>query len=238
MHFWAIKQFYKIQSHLTATVSRDVKRCRGCHQRPWRQIYPMHNLDTLSWACRIQGRSSCSLDAAKSLEHRALDLEPGLRWSMNTRKGCRYLSIYSHIYIYIYIYYLRHNIIIMIIIIYIYICSCMHDIMYVHNYVHDMIYDMNTWDEYMRYEYVHTYVYIYIYIYLFTYLSTHVFDTLIYLFFWESQIVISRYLSMSINIDVKHAGFTLGIPCPILHNLPICYIWKSWFSNLSSTCSK
>lgn len=39
-----------------------------------RQIYPMHNLDTLSWVCRIQGRSSCSLDAAKSLEHRALDL--------------------------------------------------------------------------------------------------------------------------------------------------------------------
>lgn len=39
-----------------------------------RQIYPMHNLDTLSWVCRIQGRSLCSLDAAKSLEHRALHL--------------------------------------------------------------------------------------------------------------------------------------------------------------------
>lgn len=39
-----------------------------------RQIYPMHNLDTLSWVCRIQGRSLCSLDAAKSLEHRALSL--------------------------------------------------------------------------------------------------------------------------------------------------------------------
>ncbi|CAE7456979.1 ODA2 [Symbiodinium sp. CCMP2592] len=39
-----------------------------------RQIYPMHNLDTLSWVCRIQGRSACSLDAAKSLEHLALPL--------------------------------------------------------------------------------------------------------------------------------------------------------------------
>ena len=39
-----------------------------------RQIYPMHNLDTLSWVCRIQGISSCSLDAAKSLEHLALPL--------------------------------------------------------------------------------------------------------------------------------------------------------------------
>ena len=39
-----------------------------------RQIYPMHNLDTLSWVCRIQGRSLCSLDAAKSLEHKALPL--------------------------------------------------------------------------------------------------------------------------------------------------------------------
>jgi hypothetical protein len=38
----------------------------------------MHNLDTLSWVCRIQGRSLCSLDAAKSLEHRALSLDPGL----------------------------------------------------------------------------------------------------------------------------------------------------------------
>ena len=39
-----------------------------------RQIYPMHNLDTLSWVCRIEGRSLCSLDAAKSLEHKALPL--------------------------------------------------------------------------------------------------------------------------------------------------------------------
>ena len=39
-----------------------------------RQIYPMHNLDTLSWVCRIQGRSACSIDAAKSLEHLALRL--------------------------------------------------------------------------------------------------------------------------------------------------------------------
>ena len=34
----------------------------------------MHNLDTLSWACRIQGRSQCALDGAKSLEHLALPL--------------------------------------------------------------------------------------------------------------------------------------------------------------------
>ncbi|CAE8588675.1 unnamed protein product [Polarella glacialis] len=39
-----------------------------------RQIYPMHNLDTLSWACRIQGRSQCSLDAADRLERLALPL--------------------------------------------------------------------------------------------------------------------------------------------------------------------
>ena len=39
-----------------------------------RQIYPMHNLDTLSWVCRIQGRSACSMDAAKSLERLALPL--------------------------------------------------------------------------------------------------------------------------------------------------------------------
>ena len=45
-----------------------------------RQIYPMHNLDTLSWVCRIQGRSLCSLDAAKSLEHKALPLATYLNW--------------------------------------------------------------------------------------------------------------------------------------------------------------
>eukprot|EP00913_Durusdinium_trenchii_P025196 g23655.t1 len=39
-----------------------------------RQIYPMHNLDTLSWLCRIEGRSLCALDAAKSLEQKALPL--------------------------------------------------------------------------------------------------------------------------------------------------------------------
>ncbi|CAJ1397148.1 unnamed protein product [Effrenium voratum] len=39
-----------------------------------RQIYPMHNLDTLSWVCRIQGRAACALEAAQSLEHLALPL--------------------------------------------------------------------------------------------------------------------------------------------------------------------
>lgn len=53
----------------------------------------MHNLDTLSWVCRIQGRSVCALDAAKSLEHRALPLatwfEPQKAWQEAVLAGER-----------------------------------------------------------------------------------------------------------------------------------------------------
>lgn len=40
-----------------------------------RQIYPMHNLDTLAWVCRIQGRQQCALSAASRLTDLALQAQ-------------------------------------------------------------------------------------------------------------------------------------------------------------------
>eukprot|EP00928_Gymnodinium_smaydae_P033426 TRINITY_DN23950_c0_g1_i1.p1 TRINITY_DN23950_c0_g1~~TRINITY_DN23950_c0_g1_i1.p1 ORF type:complete len:658 (-),score=35.77 TRINITY_DN23950_c0_g1_i1:91-2064(-) len=34
-----------------------------------RQVYPLHNLDTLTWICRVQGNSRCAMMASARLEH-------------------------------------------------------------------------------------------------------------------------------------------------------------------------
>eukprot|EP00929_Paragymnodinium_shiwhaense_P072127 TRINITY_DN36612_c0_g1_i1.p1 TRINITY_DN36612_c0_g1~~TRINITY_DN36612_c0_g1_i1.p1 ORF type:complete len:662 (-),score=54.06 TRINITY_DN36612_c0_g1_i1:133-2076(-) len=39
-----------------------------------RQIYPLHNLETLAWTCRMQGRQQCAVQAAEKMNALALPL--------------------------------------------------------------------------------------------------------------------------------------------------------------------